>query len=179
MQDIVRQTVGSIAIAWNRAEAAVAGMAALYLDVDILTFDLLVKPLRPQDREKLLRAVVSAKEFDEAITEEIAQALKRTQICRENRNKVLHRLGELDGHLTDASAQTLQRVLDEIEAECTFLSDLHERVARVLFDRNSREVPNDEDQSGEDELRPVLEFSAPDRPPKPKQMKFEGLEVVE
>ena len=138
MQHEVRQTVGSIAIAWNRAEAAVAGMAALYLDVDRLTFDLLVKPLRPQDREKLLKAVVSAKEFDKAITEEIAQALKRTQICRENRNKVLHRLGELDGHLTDASAQTLQRVLVEIEAECAFLSDLHERVARVLFDRNSR-----------------------------------------
>ena len=68
MQHEVRQTVGSIAIAWNRAEAAVAGMAALYLDVDRLTFDLLVKPLRPQDREKLLKAVVSAKEFDKAIT---------------------------------------------------------------------------------------------------------------
>lgn len=179
MQDAVRQTVGSIAIAWNRAEAAVAEMAALYLDVDRLTFDLLVKPLRPQDREKLLKAVVSAKEFDQAITEEIVQALKRTQICRENRNKVLHRLGELDGHLTDASAQTLQRVLSEIETECTFLSDLQERVARVLFDRNSREVPNDENQSGEDELRPVVEFVAPNRPMKPKQMQFEGLEVAE
>lgn len=179
MQDHVRQTVGSIAIAWNRAEAAVANMAALYLDVDSLTFELLVKPLRPQDREKLLRAAVDAKEFEVAIKDEVISALRRAQVCRENRNKVLHRLGELEGHLTDAAAQTLQRVLDEIEAECAFLSELHRRVERVIFDRNAREVPYADDESGDDELRPVVQFVAPERPPAPRQMQFESLEVIE
>ena len=179
MQDAVRQTVGSIAIAWNQAEAAVSSMIGLYLDVDRLTFDLLVKPLRAQDREKLLKAVVAAKEFDAAIKDEIDKALKRTQICRENRNKVLHRLGELDGHLTDSSAEALQRVLVEIEAECTFLDELRLRIAPVLFDRNAREVPNDENRSGGDELRPMVEFISPDRPGNPRQMRFERLEVVE
>lgn len=178
MQNVVRQTVGSIAIAWNRAEASVADMAALYLDIDPLTFDLLIKPLRAQDREKLLRAVVGAKEFDVTIKSEIAQALKRTQICRENRSKIVHGLGDLEGQLTEESVETLGQVLVEIEAECEFLCQLHLRISRVLFDRNAREVPNDENQSGDDELRPVVEFIPPERPPKPKQMQFEALEVV-
>lgn len=178
MQDEVRQTVGSIAIAWNKAEAAVAGMAALYLDVDPLTFDLLIKPLRAQDREKLLRAVIAAKEYDEVNKDEISSALKRTQTCRENRSKIVHGLGDLDGHLTEASVKTLQRVLGEIEAECAFLSELHQRVARVLLDRNAREVPNAEDEFGDDELRPVAKFVPPERPQKPKQMHFDGLEIA-
>ncbi|WP_299207983.1 hypothetical protein [uncultured Tateyamaria sp.] len=178
MQDEVRQAVGSIAIAWNRAEAAIAEMAALYLDVDALTFNLLIKPLRAQDRERLLKAVIAAKEYDEFIKNEIALALKRTQICRENRSKIVHGLGDLNGHLTEASVRVLERVLREIEAECVFLSELHQRVTRILFDRNAREVPNDEDEFGDDELRPVAAFVPPERPQKPKQLNFDGLEIA-
>lgn len=178
MQDTVRQTIGSIAIAWNRAEDAVSAMAALYLDVDTLTFDLLVKPLRPQDREKLLRSVVVAKEFEEAISTEIDEAIKRTQICRENRNKILHRLGELNGNLTDESEAKLVCVLNEISAECAYLEVLRSKVAAVLFDRASRDVPDDENKTGDDELRPVVKFEAPERPIRPRQLKFEHLEVI-
>jgi len=179
MQDSVRQTIGSIALAWNQAEDAVASMAALYLDVDTLTFDLLVKPLRPQDREKLLRAVVSAKEFDDGIKAEIDAAIKRTQTCRENRNKILHRLGELDGQLTARSESLLEAVLAEINAECSFLAELRSRLGAVLFDRATRDMPDDDFGTGADELRPVVTFSAPERPAKPKQLQFDKLEVQE
>ncbi len=178
MQDSVRRTIGSIAIAWNRAETAVASMAALYLDVDALTFDLLVRPLRPQDREKLLRSVVAAKEFEKAISSEIEEAIRRTQICRENRNKILHRLGELDGNLTDDSEAKLVRVFDEISAECAYLEVLRLQVTAVLFDRASRDVPDDDDRTGDDELRPIVRFEAPERPVKPRQLRFEHLEVT-
>ncbi|SOC16838.1 hypothetical protein SAMN05877809_1099 [Rhodobacter sp. JA431] len=177
MQDTVRQTIGSIVIAWNRAEDAVASMAALYLDVDALTFDLLVKPLRPQDREKLLRAVVGAKEFDREIVAEVDQAIKRSQICRENRNKILHRMGELDGNLTPESEAQLNRVLSEISRECVYLDALKLQIAAVFFDRTSREVPDDGGGTGDDELRPVLAFIPPERPANPKALKFEHLEV--
>lgn len=156
-----------------------ASMAALYLDVDTLTFDLLVKPLRPQDREKLLRAVVTAKEFDEDIKSEIDAAIKRTQTCRENRNKILHRLGELDGKLTERSEDLLETVLAEINAECVFLSELRTNLGTVLFDRATRDVPDDEGGTGADELRPVAAFEAPERPAKPKQLQFDQLEVEE
>lgn len=179
MQDSARRTIGSIALAWNRAEDAVASMAALYLDVDALTFDLLVKPLRPQDREKLLRSVIAAKEFDDNIKKEVDEAIKRTQICRENRNKILHRLGELEGPLTDRSEKRLETVLDEIVAECAFLAELRARLSTVLFDRSTRDVPDEAGGTGSDELRPVAEFVAPERPKKPKQLKFEQLEVSE
>lgn len=172
MQDSVRQTIGSIAIAWNRAEDAVASMAGLYLDVDKLTFDLLVKPLRPQDREKLLRSVVAAKEFDPEIVTEVHEAIKRSQICRKNRNKIIHRVGELDGHLTEESEAKLTRVLEEISAECEFLSALQRQLATVLFDRSARDVPDDEGGTGEDELRPVVQFKAPERPANPSELEF-------
>lgn len=179
MQDSVRRTIGSIAIAWNQAEDAVANMAALYLDVDTLTFELLVKPLRAQDREKLLRAVVAAKEFDEAIKKEIDEAIGRSKTCRENRNKILHRLGELDGQLTEESEGLLETVLDEINAECVFLAELRTNLGTVLFDRSTRDVPDEEGGTGSDELRPVAEFVAPERPAKPRQLQFDQLEVAE
>ena len=179
MQDTVRRTVGSIVIAWNRAEDAIAAMAALYLDIDALTYDLLVKTLRPQDREELLKAVVNAKEFDEQIQSEIKEAVGRAKICRQNRNTILHRIGDLDGNLTAASEVLLENVLASISAQCTYLNHLHDQLVAILFDRASRDVPNAEGQSGDDELRPVVEFTPPDRPARPKQLKFESLEVEE
>lgn len=179
MQDSVRRAVGSIAIAWNKAENAIARMAALYLDVDPLTFELLVKPLRAQDREKLLKSVLDAKEFDLSICEEIVKSLRRAKICRENRNKILHRLGELDGELTKDSQDMIDDALDAMVVECDFLGQLYTQLVAIVFDRAARDVPNDEGQTGEDELRPVVVFVAPPRPRLPRKLDFERLGVVE
>lgn len=177
MQDGVRQTIGSIAIAWNQAEGAVADMCALYLDIDSFAFDLLVRNLRPQDREILLKRVVAAREFENSISNEISAAMKRSQICRENRNKILHRAGELNGDLTAGSHQLLKNVLTEIQSECAYLAELKEKITTVIFDRASRNVPGEEDVTGDDELRPTITFEAPDRPRNPRNLKFEHLEI--
>lgn len=177
MQDEVRQTIGSIAVAWNLAENAVADMCALYLDIDTFTFDILVRNLRPQDRENLLKKIVAEREFEKNISDEIFEAMKRSQVCRENRNKILHRAGELDGNLTNGSHQLLENVLSEIRIECEYLTEIKGKITTILFDRASRNVPGEEDGTGDDELRPVLQFEAPERPKKPKRLLFEKLEI--
>jgi len=179
MRDETLQTVGNIAICWNRADDYIAKLATLYLDLDPIVFDILVKPLRATDREDLLKKAVAAKEWEAGIRTEVLEATARAKICRENRNIILHQLGGLTGELSAGSESMLDRVLSDLIATCDYLRDVHDAVRSVIQDRNAREVPTSEGESGDDELLPLVVFAPPARPSKPRKIGIDDIEVIE
>ncbi|MEQ5794164.1 hypothetical protein LZ686_05850 [Paracoccus sp. NFXS7] len=178
MQDSVRQKIGSIALTWNQAEVALRDIVNLYVDIDALTFGLIIRPLNTASLEKLLRKLISAKEPERTITAEINASLDRMRICRENRNTILHRIGELSGNLTAESEMLIARSLEEMNAERQFMLALKLNLTVIIFDRAARHVPNDEDESGEDESRPVVAFNPPARPNRPIELDFNLLQTT-
>lgn len=179
MRDSVRQTVGSIAISWNEADELVAQIAILYLDLDQVAYDILIKTMRPTDREDLLRKVVKAKEYNADIVAEVADALANTQACRENRNIILHHLGSIGGELTEQTERLLERVLADLTATSLHLRNLHVSIRSVVLDRLGREMPSFDGETGKDELVPLVSFTPPLRPSKPRRIKLENLKAVE
>lgn len=179
MRDETIRIVGNIAICWNKADEHVERLCTLYLNLDTIAVDFLVKPMRATDKENLLRKVVGYKESDPEIKAEVLEAIKRTAVCRENRNIVLHQIGSLDGEIDPKADDILLQVLADLTATCDYLGLVYEAVRKVMQDRDAREVPNFEGKSGDDELIPLAVFEKPQRPPKPHKLDIGEMIVAD
>ncbi len=166
--------VGHVTVAWNEAEHLITQMLWLYLDTDVITAEILTKPMRATDREKLLRSLVDAKEIDGAVSTEIREALKLCAICRDNRNTVLHNAGGGTGEFGARAFASLTQFCGEIDVTVSYLRDLRTSLTKVIFARGSRETPIG-DESSNDELLPLIEFEMPERPASPKRLRKQDI----
>lgn len=166
MSENLLARVGHIAVAWNEAEYVLNRLLWLYLDTDAQTAAILTRPMRAADREKLLRALVDAKEIDKTIAEEIGEAIKLCAACRENRNTILHSAGGSNGEFADGALTLVTDACGEITKVVAYLRELQAEVTKIIFARAGRETPIDEDHYG-DELFQLPQFNRPTRPGKP------------
>lgn len=169
MTDALLARVGHIAVAWNEAEHIINRLLWLYLDTDTNTADILTKPMRAADREKLLGALVTAKEIDQNVADEIREALRLCKACRDNRNTILHNAGGGNGAFNDAALEILTRICEELNVATNYLRELQASVTRIIISRAGRETPigEDGDESSNDELLPLEVFERPNRPERP------------
>jgi hypothetical protein len=171
---MVLARVGHVTVAWNEAEHLINQMLWLYLDTDVLTAEILTKPMRATDREKLLKALVAAKEIDQAVATEIGEALKICAVCRDNRNTVLHNAGGETGEFGARALESMTLFCREMDTTVAYLRDLRTALTRVIFERGSRETPIG-DESSNDELLPPIVFVVPVRPKAPRRLQKQDI----
>lgn len=128
----------------------------------------------PSDREKLLKQLVKVKEIDEIVRDEIEAAMRLCAGCRDVRNVILHNAGGQDGEFSAHAPAKVQAASDEILAVVTYMGGLAQSLTQVIYQRVARELPIDE-ATGNDEDDPIIEFTAPDRPVKPKAIRATDL----
>ena len=175
-KDAMLSRVGHIAVSWNEAERIINHILWLYLDTDVRTAEVLTKPMRPSDREKLLKELVRLKEIDPAVDEEIGEALRICGICRDNRNAILHNSGGLGEIFTEQAIEAVTSICIEFDDALIYLRALQESVTKVIYLRGARETPIG-DESFMDEELPPIEFQKPERPKRPRR--FNAQEVFQ
>lgn len=173
-RDQVLAKIGEIAVGWNEAEHYLNRMLWLYLDTDVQTAEIVTGPMRPSDREKLLKQLVKTKEIDPVVRAEVEAAMKLCASCRDARNVILHNAGGEDGEFSEKAPGKVQGACAEVLAVVAYMAELSQSLTQVIYQRAGRELPID-GASGNDEDEPVIEFAAPERPPKPKPVKASDL----
>lgn len=173
-RDAVLAKVGHVAVAWNEAERIINRILWLYIDTDVRTAEILTEPMRPTDREKLLKQLIREKEIDKKVSDEIVAALSICKTCRENRNIVLHSIENNGTHLSKGVHEIISKLCEDFDKTLIYLRLLQTAVTEITILRLDRETPIG-DESSNDELLPEIVFHAPDRPKKPHKLSLKEL----
>ena len=82
--------IGQITIEWNQTEKELSELISVYLETDRPTAQLVIGAFGNRDKCQLLKSLVELKEGNSELAEAILHAITCFDICRENRNHIIH-----------------------------------------------------------------------------------------
>jgi hypothetical protein len=178
--------IGRITIEWNRAEREIERLLWLYLETDRPTARMITGIVGNQSKALLLIQLVKLKETSPEILSAIEHALKIFDICRENRNHIVHSVADsadaahqvifrkprknnpIEEHEMILDINQVRQCAKDIWHVRTYIKALAEQISLALTARQmSPQSVGDDDQLS----MPI--FVAPRRPDVPK--KFSGM----
>ncbi|OYU75569.1 MAG: hypothetical protein CFE32_13805 [Alphaproteobacteria bacterium PA3] len=165
---LVLELIGRVAVDWNNLESRLWRIAQLYLDTDMVTTQLLLEPMRASDISNLVLKLAKAKELNHVVKDEIIWWIGVINKCRENRKKILHRVGnelEADGKL---EVYLVDFCADLVNIK-SYGESLFNEIEAMFYDASSRPTPDGE-YSGPEEFLPLRPFNPPPRPNSPKTL---------
>lgn len=160
--------VGEIAVSWQAVEKCVLDLLWLYVGTDRPTFEIILGPLRPTDKEKLLRDLVTAKEPIDDLRNDVLIALARVAILRENRNMTLHGLSDNPKGPEEWPIKNLQLVCDQLHALVPNLEGLCSLSTAMIMLRDEAPTP-DGLESPPFDAAPIV-YPKMEWPPKPSKV---------
>lgn len=173
--------IGTVALQWNMAEIMLEELIWLYLEVDTPTGRIITRSLNANAKVELLRQIVELKEADQTIHKYLLHAMECFNLCRENRNHLVHgvagnlsekdalqlikfrRNKPIDDNVFEVTSENIRKIAKEIYECYNYISKLKVVVSMVLVFRQSQ---NDDD--GDHVQQPQLEM--PEQPKLPNKL---------
>ena len=183
--------IGMIALQWNLAETALEDLIWLYLDTDKPTARIVTRPMGNVARTTLLRHLVSEKEIDPSIIDAVLYAASCYDICRENRNHIVHgqiqnldpgipfrlvkhrKQKPIEDNLFELTIEELRDLANEIHYTKEYIIDLREVLSPLLVLR--RQMERDVDDPPDPPETPEL----PDKPNQPPKLSPRPVSTLE